>query len=470
MHNDTPKKLLGETILTVQDKVAVYYDDEKKPSIDSVTLYITSHQIYFKKDNSEINFHLKNQHIISFQNITGNIFKSHKIKIIYIEEVNEVVEKWTCDFCLFKENEIKNNICISCNLSRSSRTDSKTNSKTAKQKDTTGIVCQGCTFINHPLMKFCEICELKLDNDEKENEDHNKKDEPIAKVIVFSFRGGGQPIALSSLESSLNKKAWKAKYDEGSFIKNEELTYHGGISSITQRAEKSKITTQETLTQAFSDIDALMERATHMAKLAEYIVNKLKAKNISDNSEAEMVESYFQKLGIESPISKDVAGSLFYLEIANEVGQVILPIITNPPYIGVMDVIDVYCIFNKARGIGNLVSPSDLVASFNKFDEARVPLIFDTFSTGVKVIKHKDSNDDIIVDKIVNILDTKQKELDEYFGLDSTAIANNLGGGMSLEIINHYLKQAEIQGKLCRDLVPPLNIITYYLPFPFFEE
>jgi len=54
---------------------------------------------------------------------------------------------------------------------------------------------------------------------------------------------------------------------------------------------------------------------------------------------------------------RDTAGAVFHKELARELVEFILPIVERE-FEGTMSLMDVYCVFNRARGVGKVFSLS----------------------------------------------------------------------------------------------------------------
>jgi ESCRT-II complex subunit VPS36 len=60
----------------------------------------------------------------------------------------------------------------------------------------------------------------------------------------------------------------------------------------------------ETMTDAFQDLDRLMMKATEMVKLAESISNKVSKDPTNEDNELSTLRTHLLNLGIASPVTK----------------------------------------------------------------------------------------------------------------------------------------------------------------------
>ncbi|KAJ6340605.1 hypothetical protein OIU77_008378 [Salix suchowensis] len=60
---------------------------------------------------------------------------------------------------------------------------------------------------------------------------------------------------------------------------------------------------------------------------------------------------------------------------------------------GMINLIDIYCLFNRARGT-ELISPEDLLQACSLWEKFDVPVMLRKFDSGVKVIQNKSHSDE----------------------------------------------------------------------------
>ena len=63
--------------------------------------------------------------------------------------------------------------------------------------------------------------------------------------------------------------------------------------------------------------------------------------------------------GFTSHVSKSISGKKFYQDLALDIESFLNKIISNERFGGVMSLVDLYCLYNRARGL-ELISPEDL--------------------------------------------------------------------------------------------------------------
>lgn len=90
-----------------------------------------------------------------------------------------------------------------------------------------------------------------------------------------------------------------------------------------------------------------------------------------------------------SQVTKDLSGKNYFQELAREVEEVAVTVLEK--FGGVLPLIDIYCMYNRARGT-DLISPEDLMIACEKLNESSTKVFVRTFSSGVKVLQLKQFN------------------------------------------------------------------------------
>ena len=64
---------------------------------------------------------------------------------------------------------------------------------------------------------------------------------------------------------------------------------------------------------------------------------------------------------------------------------------------------DVYCLFNRARGVA-LISPDDLYKACSLFERLDLPMRLHQLASGLLVVQTADHNDDVIAKRILECI------------------------------------------------------------------
>ncbi|GJJ71162.1 ESCRT-II complex subunit VPS36 [Entomortierella parvispora] len=274
--------------------------------------------------------------------------------------------------------------------------------------------------------------------------------------VKLSFRAGGIGHFHTLLKAAVAAKAWESKLKpkplETSNSSSSDLTSTGpatpqikigGISNILRTVETNKKVTDETLSQAFQDLNGLMEKAAEMVTLAETISNRLAKSSSVDKEESATFKTYLLSMGIAAPVTKDTAGAVFHKELARELVEFILPIVEREG--GTMSLMDIYCVFNRARGV-ELISPKDLHTACQLFPDLNLPLRLRKFDSGLLVIQTLARYSD---DEVSTAVWKRIQGLPPGAGLTAIELASAVQ--ISVALAQEQLLMTEARGRICRD-------------------
>ncbi|KAF8403479.1 hypothetical protein HHK36_011583 [Tetracentron sinense] len=115
---------------------------------------------------------------------------------------------------------------------------------------------------------------------------------------------------------------------------------------------------------------------------------------------------------------------------------------------GMINLVDVYCHFNRARGT-ELISPEDLLQACSIWEKFDVPVMLRKFDSGVMVIQNKSHSDEEVFARIKSLV----LNLDALgTGISPSDAAMTLG--IAPAMAKEHLLTAESKGILCRDTSP----------------
>jgi ESCRT-II complex subunit VPS36 len=279
----------------------------------------------------------------------------------------------------------------------------------------------------HPLSDREEVVERPVKK-QKEN------------FIKLSFRSGGQTEFYKYLQSSLQERAWVPKPAQVRGPVKREI--RAGITGIEKKMSQKVKQDNANISQAFQDLDQLMEMAKPMVKLAKSISTKIRDKQ-GEITEDETVQfkSYLLSLGIDDPITKDSAGSdkKYYQGLAKEMFLILDQPIQDAG--GMMTLTDAFVRVNRARGL-ELVSPDDILLACQSLKDVSLPMSLHTFGSGVMVLRTSNHSEEEVTQNLMNQLESVGSFTPEEM---STSL------GLSVILAKERLLSAEGEGLLCRD-------------------
>ncbi|KAK0391400.1 hypothetical protein NLU13_0900 [Sarocladium strictum] len=363
--------------------------------------------------------------------------------------------------------------------------------------------CPRCTFSNHPSLLSCEMCGAPLLSQSVPSTEHSsvitteRTDSPgpmmdqvsksstggveISDSIKISFRGGGERIFYERLKGSMTQRKWLLQnappvptHSRGSDAREGDgagdssgprKTKTAGIAGLEQLGLNMRKNNEILIGSAFEDLEALMASAKDVVALAERFARQTSSANgtISAEDNAILAESASQ-LGLVT--TKDIVGgggseSLYLSELARNLAEFLTDdsrgVLKRAG--GIITLVDLWAMFNRARGGVELVSPMDFEKAARLWETLKLPVRLRTFRSGVMVAQGRDRTDEATIRSLLSWL----QDLHEFppeqelawdwraFGRGVTAQEAAERFGWSIGVAEEELLMAEEQGALCRE-------------------
>ncbi|KAG1471858.1 hypothetical protein G6F56_001882 [Rhizopus delemar] len=431
-----PELKPNESLLIQQGKIGLYEWKNKLEHYQDGVCYLTSHRIIYVDDANplEHSIEISLQDVKDVESYAGFLRSSPKI-ILQLEKISTTSTTttttvgsttnggvWACPVCFFSNSSTAQK-CELCGVKRQNTTEQE-----IQETEITMGACRVCTFINHTSMVQCEMCGAALGT---------VQEATIAPAeIRISFRKSGHSGFLSKLKTALVTRQWEDVVEPDTA--NTLVAPRGvGISAIQDRIEKTTLEANETMTDAFQDLDRLMMKATEMVKLAESISSKMSKEPTEQLPE---LRNHLLNLGISSPVTKDSAGSIYHQELARELTDFLGKLFKQDH--DMKSLTDVYCLFNRARGAA-LISPEDLYKASQEFERLKLPFRLRKFSSGLTVIQSLNMDDNRAAHRIL-------KHVKDQGGC-LTALQLAELEKLALAVASEQLIITEQMGLLCRD-------------------
>ncbi|KAE8037897.1 hypothetical protein FH972_010450 [Carpinus fangiana] len=311
---------------------------------------------------------------------------------------------------------------------------------------------------------------------------------PRSVVMTIVVRGKGDCDAfLGKFWESWRGRAWESEAsgpargeDSGSgsgFYTREGAVRMVGVSGILRKEQEMWESTDKSLQEAFQDLNALMvtcvfffvnvyglcvcpddfvvlSKAKEMVMLAEKMRQKLLSGSNSQTGSTnddelgskEEMQDWLLSVGIISPVTKESAGALYHQQLCRQLADFVRIPLDRAG--GMINLIDVYCLFNRARGT-ELISPEDLLQACSLWEKFDVPVMLRKFDSGVMVIQNKSHSDEEVFVRIKALV-TNPDALRTGISASDAAITLGIAPAMAKE----HLLTAESKGLLCRDISP----------------
>lgn len=227
-----------------------------------------------------------------------------------------------------------------------------------------------------------------------------------------------------------------------------------GVGGLLRKEQEMWESTDRSLQEAFQDLNALMNKAKEMVILAEKMRQKLLAGSSSQSNSTndeelgskEEMQDWLLSVGIVSPVTKESAGALYHQQLSRQLADFVKFPLERAG--GMINLVDVYCLFNRARGTA-LISPDDLLQACSLWEKFGVPVMLRKFDSGVMVIQSKSHSDEEVFARL-RALVTKPEALRNGISASDAAMTLEIAPAMAKE----HLLTAEGKGLLCRDTSP----------------
>jgi ESCRT-II complex subunit VPS36 len=249
----------------------------------------------------------------------------------------------------------------------------------------------------------------------------------LPQEVIFKFRSGGKGSVWSAIQESLNREAWKQP------IKVERPKLQGyGIQGLKKTMQEENKAAEQAVSNSFTDLHSLSQKSRELISLA----TRLKSVEESKDEEMQEIFGMMSELGMTSGVTRETAGKQYYQQLARELVDCIRGSLEKSG--GLMLLLDVFCIYNRARG-SDLASPSDMLTACKYLDSLSIRVR--DLPGGIKAIQ----SDSMVKKLYSQVLDLVRSE--EH--LSAQALANKLS--LNPLIAKECLLELESQGLLCRD-------------------
>lgn len=366
---------------------------------------------------------------------SGTIKQLHSVELAMHPLVPEITTvTWVCVICLYS-NQIKASIddngplptCVSCGIQPSRAQiekvlrDRQDLSRELASGDSLRNLdsCPKCTFVNHPSMRYCELCGTalrlvssslmqrlqSLDNlsaaslasenplgltvEDKEEYTNN---EPYVK---FSFRKGGESVFYQHLADEIQSIQWRAleaaggingdatKVTQQSREQSPQKDLVGGIRGLEKLDEMKRKQNELVLSLSLDDFEQLMYKAQDILSLASSFQTVLKPQR----------HSFAKSVTTMPPLVFNKSSSLYHQELARHISEFLLnfelTLVTS-----MITLQDLFASYNRflilSQGFGSeLVPPPDLQKSLDFLDKLKLPVRLKTYQSGLVVVARR---------------------------------------------------------------------------------
>lgn len=360
--------------------------------------------------------------------------------------------------------------------------------------------CPRCTFSNHPSLPACEMCGAALLSQHtstltasappsraetpglfRDNAVRESTEADAADSIKISFRDGGDKVFFERLKGAITQRKWllqnappapKSSWNADGNASNypsdpshQNRTKTAGIAGLEQLGLNMHKNNEMLIGSAFEDLEALMSSAKEVIALAERYARQ--SNGVSGGASAEdaaILAKSASQLGLVT--TKDIVGggsaeTLYLSELSRNLAEFLTDdsrgVLKRAG--GIITLVDLWAMFNRARGGVELVSPRDFEKAARLWEELKLPVRLRTFRSGVMVVQGHNRTDDATIKSLLSWLDDlhefpPDRELSwdwREFGRGVTGLETAQRFGWSIGVAEEELLMAEEQGALCRE-------------------
>ncbi|KAL9635264.1 MAG: hypothetical protein Q9164_003576 [Protoblastenia rupestris] len=302
--------------------------------------------------------------------------------------------------------------------------------------------------------------------------------------IKLSFRAGGEKVFHERLKGAMVQRKWllqsappipesvpppnsSANASSLPWLSSHPPTDRAksaGIAGLERRGLDIRKKNEAMIGSAFEDLDALMASAKEIIALAESFA---KESNNGSSSDPNQIIAESAK-ALDMITTKDMLGStsgsegLYLTELSRNLAEYLTDdakgVLKNEG--GIISLVDLWAVFNRARGGVELISPQDFEKAARLWEKIKLPVRLRQFKNGLLVVQHADRTDDkTIAELLAWLQELRLSSPVDYetpwdsgtFGRGVTAQETAQRFGWSVGVASEELEMAEENGALCRE-------------------
>jgi ESCRT-II complex subunit VPS36 len=285
-------------------------------------------------------------------------------------------------------------------------------------------------------------------------------------AIKFSFRVGGGDEFYKRLKNAMVQRKWLLQgappvpkpTDDAS---GSDAPKAVGIAGLEMRGQEQRRNNEQIIGGAFEDLEALMTSAKEIIALAESFSAQAREGNLDPETNALLSQSALA-LGMTTTTKDMLASDAVYI---SELSKSLAEFLTDDSKAilrregGIMSLVDVWALFNRARNGVELVSPADFTRAAQQWDRLRLPIHLRRFKSGLLVVQGRDRTDERVIAAILAWLAELRAEPPgpeaawdwRRFGRGVTVQETAARFGWSIGVATEELEMAEESRALCRE-------------------
>ncbi|VDP87139.1 unnamed protein product [Echinostoma caproni] len=278
--------------------------------------------------------------------------------------------------------------------------------------------------------------------------------------IKLGFTRTGHREFEQALQEVLVAKVWAASVRPTRPGHSSRSYGSVGIGAIEKQQAARIVRTDQSLEEAFDDLNKLMSRAREMVALSRTLAKRsqeVKGGDLTTNETAELRAAMLSMGVMDDSVIADSrassnsaavymgkSSSSFHTQLAKQLSDLLTPLLSNPrgsSGTGCIDLASAYCRLNRARGM-QLVSPEDLLRACCLLEREHLPIRLKRFPSGLLVLQLATENES-------RTLESTARIIEERSSLTADELARFTG--VPLLLARERLLAVEEAGLACRD-------------------
>jgi len=255
-------------------------------------------------------------------------------------------------------------------------------------------------------------------------------------------------------------------FSNGGNSSSENQRQNIGIAGLERRDMEVRKNNEIVIGNAFEDLEALMASAKEIIALAETFASQGKLDN--NTQPASDTSTLLSQLNLTT--TKDMlntsnssgADNLYLTELSRQLAEFLTDdsrgVLKSEG--GIISLVDLWAVVNRARGGVELVSPTDFAAAVNMFEKLKLPVRLRRFKSGLLVVQGMDRTDEKTVASLLAWLSELRQRPPEVdvlwdwrrWGRGITALEVAERFGWSVGVAGEELEMAEERGAVCREV------------------
>ena len=140
-----------------------------------------------------------------------------------------------------------------------------------------------------------------------------------------------------------------------------------------------------------------------------------------------------------STVSKDTSGKSFHKQLSLEIEDFLNTALNK--FGGVLGLVDLYCLYNRARGT-DMISPEDLLIAVNQLNETSTKYMIRNYTSGLKTVQSRLFKEDQYYEMIAG-------KLQQEGCLSTMKLAEAMK--VNVALMKEHVAIAEERGFVCKD-------------------